>query len=72
MPGTRFRWTSLGSGRKSGEVAPNVLLMDESHRIREKTRYPFKPTGRLQVEDLLRAARISVFFIDDYQVVRKG
>lgn len=58
-----------------GEVAPNsvdVLLMDESHRIREKTGYPFKATGRLQVEDLLRAARISVFFIDDYQAVRKG
>ena len=56
---------------KSGKVAPNVLLMDESYCIREKTGYPFKSTGRLQVEDLLLAARISVFFIDDYQAVRK-
>ncbi|WP_223857783.1 DNA/RNA helicase domain-containing protein [Sphingobacterium micropteri] len=45
---------------------------DESRRIREKTGYPFKPTGRLQVEDLLREARISVFFTDDYQAVRRG
>lgn len=29
-------------------------------------------TGRLQIEDLLRAARISVFFVDDYQAVRRG
>ncbi|MBD1425704.1 DNA/RNA helicase domain-containing protein [Sphingobacterium arenae] len=50
----------------------DVPPMDESHRIREKTGYPFKPTGRLQVEELLWAARISVFFIDDYQVVRRG
>lgn len=73
----------LGNSSKSlfkyfmsyGQAEPNeidVLIMDEAHRIREKTSYPFKSTGRLQVEDLIRAAKISVFFIDDYQVVRKG
>lgn len=58
-----------------GEVHPNdidVLIMDEAHRIREKTGYPFKATGRLQVEDLINAAKVCVFFIDDYQSVRKG
>ncbi|PTS92729.1 peptidase S24 [Pedobacter sp. HMWF019] len=55
---------------KSNEI--DVLLMDEAHRIREKTGYPFKSTGKLQVEDLLNAAKVSVFLIDDYQVVRKG
>ena len=58
-----------------GEAKPNeidVLLMDEAHRIREKTGYPFKSTGRPQVQDLLNAAKVSVFFIDDYQAVRKG
>src|SRR5690606_13139472 len=59
-----------------GDVKPNavdVLLMDEAHRIREKTQVRYaKPTGRLQVEDLLHAGRICVFFIDDYQAVRKG
>jgi hypothetical protein len=58
-----------------GEAQANdidVLLMDEAHRIREKTGYPFKSTGRLQVQDLLNAAKVSVFFIDDHQAVRRG
>lgn len=56
-----------------GDAEPNeidVLIMDEAHRIREKTGYPFKSTGRLQIQDLMRAAKISVFFVDDMQVVR--
>ena len=58
-----------------GDAEPNsidVLLLDEAHRIRERTGYPFKSTGRLQIEDLLHAARISVFFVGDYQAVRRG
>jgi hypothetical protein len=58
-----------------GSAQPNeidVLIMDEAHRIRERTGYPFKATGRLQVEDLIRAAKVSIFFIDDLQAVRKG
>jgi hypothetical protein len=58
-----------------GEAEANdidVLLMDEAHRIREKTGYPFKATGRPQVLDLLNAAKVCVFFIDDHQAVRKG
>jgi len=57
-------------GAQSNEI--DVLIMDEAHRIRERTGYPFKSTGRLQIEDLINAARVSVFFIDDYQSVRKG
>ncbi|RYY29769.1 MAG: DUF2075 domain-containing protein [Chitinophagaceae bacterium] len=58
------------------EANPNeidVLLMDEAHRIREKTvRRMKKSTGKLQIHELLSAAKVSVFFVDDYQVVRKG
>lgn len=50
----------------------DVLIMDEAHRIREKTGYPFKSTGRPQVEDLIRATKVALFFIDDFQCVRKG
>lgn len=50
----------------------DVLIMDEAHRIRERTGYPFRSTGRLQIEDLLRASKVSVFFIDDFQSVRRG
>lgn len=58
-----------------GEAQSNeidVLIMDEAHRIRERTGYPFRATGRLQIEDLINAAKVLVFFIDDYQSVRKG
>ena len=55
---------------KSNDI--DVLIMDEAHRIRERTGYPFKATGRLQIEDLIHAAKVSIFFIDDLQTVRKG
>lgn len=56
-----------------GDAKPNeidVLIMDESHRIRERTGYPFKSTGNLQIEDLINATKVAVFFVDDLQVVR--
>lgn len=58
-----------------GEAHPNdvdILIMDEAHRLRKTTPFPFKSSGRLQIEDLINASRISVFFIDDHQNVRKG
>lgn len=50
----------------------DVLLMDEAHRIREKTVGGNVYTGLLQIQELLNAAKICVFFVDDYQVVRRG
>jgi DUF2075 family protein len=52
----------------------DVLICDEAHRIRESgnTRYTPKAerSDRPQIEHLLEAARVPVFFIDDLQVVR--
>jgi hypothetical protein len=61
------------------DAAPNdleVLVLDEAHRIRETsadrwTRSQFR-TGRPQVEELLSAARVPVFLLDQHQVVRPG
>ena len=61
------------------DAAPNsldVLILDEAHRIRETsanrwTRAQFR-TGRAQVEELLAAARVPVFLLDEHQVVRPG
>jgi uncharacterized protein len=54
----------------------DVLVCDEAHRIREHSWNRFTPkqarTGMPQVEELLAAARVAVFFIDDLQVVRPG
>jgi uncharacterized protein len=52
----------------------DVLICDEAHRIRETSNNRFTKTAlrskRHQIEELLDAARVAVFFIDDRQVVR--
>jgi len=52
----------------------DVLITDEAHRIRDVSNNRFTPaekkSGLKQVEELIRAARVSVFLIDDHQGVR--
>lgn len=61
---------------KIPEQSIDVLICDESHRIRERSETRFTPkadrTDRLQIHELISAAKIAVFFIDDRQVVRPG
>jgi hypothetical protein len=53
-----------------------VLILDEAHRIRETSvdRYTKAAlrTGRPQVDELIAAARVPVFLLDQHQVVRPG
>ena len=52
----------------------DVLIADEAHRIRETSNSRFTPaaekSGVSQIEELLNAAKVGVFFIDDNQIVR--
>lgn len=52
----------------------DVLLCDEAHRIRKSSNHRFTPAGRKsdrpQVQEIIEAARVSVFFLDDQQIVR--
>lgn len=54
----------------------DVLICDEAHRIRETSTNRFTPaarrTGRSQLDELLSAARVPVFLLDEHQVVRPG
>lgn len=53
------------------DARPNefdVLIVDEAHRLKGKGAYMYK--GVSQVEDVIDAAKVSIFFIDDNQVVR--
>lgn len=54
----------------------DVLILDEAHRIRETSvnRYTRKHlrTERPQIDELMSAARVPVFLLDQYQVVRPG
>ena len=54
----------------------DVLILDEAHRIRETsvnryTKAEFR-NGRPQIDELMAAARVPVFLLDEYQVVRPG
>ncbi|GAA3991897.1 DUF2075 domain-containing protein [Streptomyces plumbiresistens] len=54
----------------------DVLICDEAHRIRQRSSrqgaYAGHRSGRSQVEELIDAARVPVFLIDEHQVVRPG
>lgn len=54
-----------------------VLILDEAHRLREKSVNRYTPASlreraRPQIEELLDAARVPVFLLDQHQVVRPG
>ena len=58
-------------------TAPNsfdVLICDEAHRIRETSIDRYTPrnqrTGLPQIDELMKVARLNIFFIDEYQIVR--
>jgi len=54
----------------------DVLICDEAHRIRESSNNRFTKkenrSTRPQIEELIDVAKVTVFFIDDLQVVRPG
>jgi hypothetical protein len=56
--------------------AIDVLVCDEAHRVREFSFSRFTPKERRstkpQIREILDAAKVSVFFIDDRQLVRPG
>jgi len=60
----------------AGKNDLDVLILDEAHRIRETSTSRFTPanlrTGRPQVNELIAAARVPVFLLDENQIVRPG
>ncbi|WP_399080038.1 DNA/RNA helicase domain-containing protein [Streptomyces zaehneri] len=69
-----FRYfTNFSQAEKNGL---DVLVCDEAHRIPESSNHRFTPkdkrSSRRQIEELLDAARVPVFLLDEHQVVRPG
>jgi uncharacterized protein len=67
-----FKYTSeFGDAERNGM---DVLIVDEAHRIRLVTSYPFmkpeKRSGVGQADELVRAARVPVVLLDEHQGVR--
>ncbi|HLQ47104.1 MAG TPA: DUF2075 domain-containing protein, partial [Planctomycetaceae bacterium] len=67
-----FRYFNSYGRAEFNEV--DVLICDESHRIRETSNSRFVKTKlrstKAQVREILDAAKVAVFFIDDRQIVR--
>ncbi len=68
----KVRLKNLFSGSAAFWDSPNdtydVLVVDEAHRLKNATAYMYK--GQNQVEDVIRAARVSVLFVDNNQQIR--
>jgi uncharacterized protein len=82
---TETLWSILGSRSKTmvryfnsyGEAdysSIDILICDESHRLRETSNNRFTPKAKRrnkpQIQEIIDASKVSVFFIDDKQVVR--
>jgi len=56
--------------------AVDVLICDESHRLRKTSQSRYTPkvdrSATPQIQELINSSKVSVFFIDEDQVVRPG
>ena len=70
IPGDTFKHLFTGSGSfwDSDEDSYDALIVDESHRLTLKSGF-MKNLGENQIKEIIRAARTSVFFIDEAQKV---
>src|SRR3989344_4239074 len=68
----QFKFFNSFMTHKENEI--DVLICDEAHRIRRTSDNMYTPssarTGQPQIDELIKAAKLSVFFIDEHQNVR--
>ncbi|MDQ7840852.1 MAG: DUF2075 domain-containing protein [bacterium] len=68
----QFRYFNSYAGANPNAV--DVLICDEAHRIRETSHSQFVPKAKRedtpQIQELINASRVAVFFIDQDQIVR--
>lgn len=69
---SQFKYFNSYMNAAANEI--DVLIADESHRIRQTSNSRFTPKSKRsdesQVDELLRVSKLSIFFVDDVQVVR--
>lgn len=71
-----FGYTSGFDPQKTRPDSYDVVVCDEAHRLRETTTFRFQKRGAArresQAREIMRAAKVSVFFLDERQNVRPG
>lgn len=72
QPRSRARIKSLFDGSSKFWNVPlnafDVLVVDEAHRLKKAGAYMYR--GENQVADVIRAARVTILFVDDGQQIR--
>ncbi|HEX8347725.1 MAG TPA: DUF2075 domain-containing protein [Actinoplanes sp.] len=76
-PRLKSMFMYFNSFMDAGKHDIDVLVCDEAHRIRETSVNRFTPktkrqSGRPQIDELIAAARVPVFLLDEHQVVKPG
>jgi hypothetical protein len=61
-----FKGSSAFVGLKNNFY--DVIVVDEAHRLKNKTAYMYR--GENQVEDIIKASWVSIFFVDNDQMIR--
>ncbi len=59
-----------GSGRYVGVKKDifDAIIVDEAHRLKNEKAFMYK--GKNQIDDIVNAAKVSVFFVDEDQIIR--
>jgi uncharacterized protein len=69
-----FKYSNSFMDAQTNDI--EVLICDEAHRIRETSTNRYTSavhrTGRSQIDELIAAARVPVFLLDEHQVVKPG
>lgn len=68
--GARVKFLLSGSGKFFGAKSNlfDVIVADEAHRLKNESAFMYK--GKNQIEDIVNAARVSIFFVDEDQIIR--
>ena len=75
-PASRMLFSNVTSfvPASADENSVDVLLIDEAHRIEVSANNQYTPAARRtnlpQIDTIIRAAKVAVFFIDDRQAIR--
>lgn len=69
---SQFKYFNSYSSAQLNSV--DILIADEAHRIRKTSNSRYTPAHKRldipQIQELINAAKVAVFFIDDIQIVR--
>lgn len=67
---SRARFLLSGSGKFFGANSNvfDTIVVDEAHRLKNESAFMYK--GKNQIEDIINAAKVSIFFVDEDQIIR--